>query len=64
MSTNQELLPTQESRPDRFFVARIDGRQTVFVLHSDHSVCIAPTTQPVTVEAAETILGELAGLAA
>ena len=58
--------PIQESRgPDRYFVACIDGRQTVFVLHADHSVCIAPTTQPVTVvEPTETVLGELVGLAA
>jgi hypothetical protein len=60
---NQELFASTESRgPDRFFIARIDGRQTTFVLHADQSVCIA-RTQPVTVEAAETILGELAGLA-
>lgn len=64
MSMNQEVLTTQASRPDRFFVACIDGRSTMFVLHADHSVCIAPATQPVTsVEPATTILAELAGLA-
>jgi len=62
---NQELLPTQESRQDRFFVARIDGCQTMFVLHLDHSVCIAPTTQPVTlVESTDAVLSEMSGLAA
>jgi hypothetical protein len=46
MNQNQER---QESAgQDRFFVARIDGRQTMFVLHADKSVCIAPATQPVT----------------
>jgi len=56
--------PNAESL-DRFFVARIDGRQTMFVLHADKSVCIAPTTQPITsVEPAEMVPGELCGLAA
>lgn len=58
--------PTTESlRQDRFFVARIDGCPTMFVLHADKSVCIAPTTQPVAlVEPAETVLAELSDLAA
>jgi hypothetical protein len=67
MNQNQELLSSPESRrPDRFFVARIDGRETVFVLHSDHTLCIAPATQPVTslVESAVVVLGEVSGLAA
>ena len=46
-------------------MARIDGRQTMFVLHADHSVCIAPTTQPVTlVESTDVVLDEMSGLAA
>jgi len=50
---------------DRFFVARIDGKPVMFVLHADKSVCIAATTQPITsVEPAEMVLGELCGLAA
>jgi hypothetical protein len=61
----QELLPPQESRQDRFFVARIDGRQTMFVLHADHSICIASTTQPVTaLKPVNEVLAELCGLAA
>jgi hypothetical protein len=60
---SQEL---QESRsPDRFFVGRVDGKRTVFTLHSDHSICIASASPPVTVlEPAEKILSELVGLAA
>jgi hypothetical protein len=56
----------QESRGlDRFFVATVDGRQTMFVLHADKSVCIARATQPVTlVESTEMVLSELVGLAA
>jgi hypothetical protein len=51
--------------PDRFFVARVDGKETLFVVHAaDHSICIA-SSQPVTViEPAEKILDELVGLAA
>ena len=46
-------------------MARIDGRQTMFVLHADHCVCIAPATQPVAlVESADAVLGEVVGLAA
>jgi hypothetical protein len=60
---NQEL---ESLRPDRFFISRIDGKLTMFVLHADHSVCIAPATQPVTslVESAMVVLGEVSGLAA
>jgi hypothetical protein len=37
----------------------------MFVLRADHSVCIAPTTQPVTlVESTNELLGEMSGLAA
>ena len=46
---NQTLLLTQEScRQDRFVVVRIEGCQTMFVLHADHSICIASTLEPVT----------------
>ena len=60
------VTPIQESsRPDRFFAACIDGRETMFVLHADHGVCIARATQPATVvESTETVLGEVSGLAA
>lgn len=59
------VTPIQESsRPDRFFAACIDGRETMFVLHADHGVCIARATQPVAlVEPSATILAELLGLA-
>jgi hypothetical protein len=62
----KELLTTHESRhQDRFFVARIDGCRTMFVLHADHSVCIVSTTQPVTlVESTDVVLDEMSGLAA
>jgi hypothetical protein len=60
---NTHTTPLPECR-DRFFVARTDGRQTMFVLHADHSVCIAPATQPVTVvESTKMVLGEMSGLA-
>jgi hypothetical protein len=65
-SMNQELFTVAESRrQDRFFVGRIDGHETMFVLHADHSVCIALATQPVTlVESCEMVLAEVSGLAA
>jgi hypothetical protein len=65
MTNTAELLLTQESRrPDRFFIARHNGQETLFVLHTDHTLCIARTTQPVAIEAAETVMAELRGLAA
>ena len=66
MTNTAELLPIQESRrPDRFFIARRNGQETLFVLHSDHTICIASTSQPVTaLEPAHELLAELSGLAA
>jgi hypothetical protein len=55
---------TESRGPDRFFIGSIDGQQKLFVLHSDHTICIASTTQPVALEAAEPLLAELRGLAA
>jgi hypothetical protein len=61
--TNNEFMPTRESR-DRFFVAKIDGQEKLFVLHSDHSICIASVSGLVIVEVAEKVLSEFIGLAA
>ena len=62
---NSTQIP-ESRRPDRFFVARIDEKPTMFILHADHTLCIAPATQPVTalVESTDVVLGEVSGLAA
>jgi hypothetical protein len=48
---------------DRFFWAAIDGQDVLFVMHPDHSVCIA-SSQPEAVSSLEEVLSELRGLAA
>ena len=65
MSTHTELFTATESRrPDRFFVACIDGRQTMFVLHSDHTLCIATATPPVMfVESTDEVIATFRDLA-
>ena len=61
-------LSTESRQADRFFVARIDGRETMFVLRADHSVCIAraiqPDYPPRRIEPGATVFGEVYGLAA
>jgi hypothetical protein len=64
MNSMMNTEATESRRHDRFFVAQVDGKETLFALHSDHSICIAQTTQSVTLESAETLLAELRGLAA
>jgi hypothetical protein len=49
---------------DRFFVARVDGQEKLFVLHADNTICITSASQPVTLESTEQLIGELRGLAA
>jgi hypothetical protein len=44
-------------------VACIDGKETMFILRADHSICIASTLEPVTT-ALEPANAELCGLAA
>jgi hypothetical protein len=62
---NMNTYRETETLASRFFVACIDGRQTMFVLHADKSVCIAPTTQPVTfVESTDEVIAAFRDLAA
>jgi hypothetical protein len=63
MITNIPNATYWDPRPllrDRFFVARVDGQEKLFVLHPDNSISIAA----VTIEPVETLLAELRGLAA
>jgi hypothetical protein len=65
MNAQPNIQPiTQSQARDRFFVARVDGQDTLFVLHADHSVRIAMMPGPVTIEPAEQLIAELSGLAA
>jgi len=65
-NNTKELFAVTESHgPDRFFFGQVDGKRTLFVLHWDHSIAIAPAScasQPS--EPAKTLLAELVGLAA
>jgi hypothetical protein len=61
MSTH--TTPLTECR-DRFFFGAIDGQSKLFVLHPDHTVCIASSQPERVSESINEVLAELQGLAA
>jgi hypothetical protein len=50
-------------KTDRYFLARVDGRPTIFVLHGDRSITVAPGPELGPIEPAEDVIGSLRGLA-
>jgi len=48
---------------DRYFLARIDNRPTLFALHADHSITVAAGPELGPIEPAEDVIADFRGLA-